>query len=623
MILLAPILLLFFGILAVMVVGQKYIQVVAPLSIAVAAASFGILVVIWQQGGAQVDLNWLPEWNIYLRFHMDGLGAFYAILANGVGLVILFYSSRYIDAHLEREKRPQKDKTRFFALLLFFMASMVSLALAQDLLLFFFIWDFTTVASYLLIGYDHEKPEARQAALMALLVTGITSVFLLISALLLYSQYQTFSIPVLLANASIEPVTQAALILIVITAVAKSAQVPFHIWLPRAMQAPTPVSAYLHSAAMVAAGVLLMQRMYPLIVQNTVVLDLILGFGLLSMIIASLLALTQNVLKRILAYSTIAQYGYMVYMLGLGTQSAYIAVSFYVLAHALIKSALFLSAGAVMEATDDEKDITRLGGLWRSKPVLAVSTGIHAAALAGLPLTVGYFKDDLFFRTAWERGWPYAAFAVLGATLTLAYIWRYWQGIFLGPKQKEDHAIPSDLVAPVAFFAALVFAGGIFTGPFTRLAETAAQHIRQTNSTATLAPLHYPLQFRSETIMALLVFLLGFLVILTRPYWVRGVKDFANAGSQAGPDKVYRVFLKWLNSFSNQLYRFESDSLAGRLITLLIPSGILMLLGLFFTPTEGLYRFGSLSWKNLPLFTAVILAAFAGWTVSQPRSHLT
>lgn len=201
---------------------------------------------------------------------------------------------------------------------------MIGLVLAQDLLLLFVFWELTTIASYLLIGFDSDKAESRRAALMALLVTGVTSLFFLIGALLLHARYGTFFIPELFEAARPDGLLTVSAGCIMIAALAKSAQAPFHFWLPRAMAAPTPVSAYLHSAAMVAAGVFLLSRIYPLLQSSQILLDILIGMGLISMAMGGFFALREVVLKRVLAYSTIAQYGYIVFLLGLGTSHAII-----------------------------------------------------------------------------------------------------------------------------------------------------------------------------------------------------------------------------------------------------------------------------------------------------------
>ena len=259
-----------------------------------------------------------------------------------------------------------------------------------------------------------------------------------------------------------------------VAALAKSAQMPFHFWLPRAMAAPTPVSAYLHSAAMVAAGVFLLQRLYPLLQRSATLLCVFLIIGLASMAVGGVIALTRDALKQVLAYSTIAQYGYVVTMLGLGGAAGVAGACFYVLAHALAKSALFLTAGSVTEATGQDR-LSHLGGLWRTMPVLAIASGLAAAALGGLPLTIGFFKDELFFNAGLQRGWAFAVLDVALAALTLTYAWRFWSGIFLGERRVEPRPIPRSFVVPIVILAALATGGGILTTPLADLASGLAE----------------------------------------------------------------------------------------------------------------------------------------------------
>src|SRR5690606_20474252 len=254
-------------------------------------------------------------------------------------------------------------------------------------------------------------------------------------------------------------------------ALAKSAQVPMHFWLPQAMVAPTPVSSYLHSAAMVAAGVFLLGRVHPLLDLSPGLQNVLMALGFASMAIGGVLALAQMEIKRLLAYSTIAQYGYVVVMLSLGAVEG---AAFYILAHALIKSALFMSAGAVTEATG-ETDLKRLGGLARSLPLLAVGSGLAAAGLAALPLTMGFFKDEVFFAAAAERGGVVPVLAVAGAVLSFAYTWRFWGNIFLGPLRNRVERIPWTLTLPVLALGVLVGLGGIVPGPAASLAADAGE----------------------------------------------------------------------------------------------------------------------------------------------------
>ena len=278
----------------------------APVGTAFAGLTTAATLGAWLTGGGGLDVAWVQSWDLRFAVALDGLAALYALLATGIGFAVLLYSSSYLPLHLEHEGRPASDAVGFYFFVLLFMGAMVGLAMAQDLILLFVFWDLTAIASYYLIGYDAHKEESRASALMALLVTGVSAVLLLIGALLLYEAYGTFSIPELARRVEAGPLLACCGLLIAISGLAKSAQAPLHFWLPRAMAAPTPVSAYLHSAAMVAAGVLLIGRVYPLLQKSEALLDVFLVSGVASMAVGGVLALTRDVLKQLLAYSTIA-----------------------------------------------------------------------------------------------------------------------------------------------------------------------------------------------------------------------------------------------------------------------------------------------------------------------------
>jgi multicomponent Na+:H+ antiporter subunit A len=587
---------------------------------AVALAVVGAVAVlaVWRSGGAGFDVAWLPSWGARLAFRLDGLGALYGLLATGIGVATFTYATAYLPRHLEHEERPQAEGGRFHALMALFMVAMVGLATAQDLLLLFVFWDLTAIASYLLIGYDRQRREARLSALMALLVTGVSAVLLLIGLLVLRAEFGTTSIPALLERARGGGAVTLAGALIAVGALAKSAQVPLHFWLPRAMAAPTPVSAYLHSAAMVAAGVFVLSRLHPLLATSRPLLDGLLVVGLVSMAVGGLLALGADHLKRLLAYSTIAQYGYVVTMLGVGGASGAAAACFYVLAHALAKSALFMTSGAVTEATGG-KALSEVGGLARAMPALAVGSGLAAAGLAALPLTIGFFKDELFFKAAAERGTWLAVLAVASAALTFAYITRFWTGIFLGDLRRPVRALPGRLVVPVVVLGGLVLAGGLVVAPFAALSEAAAE---VTAAAPVAVAAAYHLDFRAENLMALATYALGLVLVAGRPALAGVLAGFARLGRRAGPERAYVAGLAALNRLSNAIHDVELRDLRTRVVAVLVPAGALVGVGVAVTPFEGAYLVGSFSRGDLPLVVALAACALAALVVTRLRRHL-
>ena len=585
-----------------------------------AALAFGATLAGWVSGGGVVDLPWAPTLDLRLFMELDGLAALYSLLATGIGFLVTVYAGKYIPRHLEHEHLPQSEAPRFYFFILLFMGSMVGLSMAQDLILVFLFWDLTAISSYYLIGYDRHSTESRASALMALLVTGITAVLLLIGALIFYANYGTFSIP------ELEELTDGGAVLVVaggliaIAGLAKSAQVPFQFWLPRAMAAPTPVSAYLHSAAMVAAGVLLIGRVYPLLQKSEVLLTALTVIGLGSIAVGGILALTRDVMKQLLAYSTISQYGYVVFMFGLGGKYGVFGASFYVIAHALAKSALFLTAGAVTEATG-ETQLSKIGGLARSMPLLAVSSGAAAAGLAAVPLTIGFFKDELLFGAALESG-PLMVAGALGATvLTLAYTWTFWSGVFLGEARGGRERIPVLLVAPVTVLGALVVIGGIFVGPFESLGHAAASVSYAAEITGVDPAYHF--DARPENLLAIATFVLGAGVVLSRPAWSGAAGAFARAGEKVGPERLYNQGLGALNSFSTWIHRIEIRDLRGRVAAILLPAALLVGLGLVATGAGGVYRLGEFTGRDVPLLLALVGAVVASVAACFTRKHVT
>jgi multicomponent Na+:H+ antiporter subunit A len=587
-------------------------------AVVTAATAFLAVLWLWRRGGGGFDTAWLPSWDARLAFRLDGLGALYAVLATGVGVAVFTYATGYVPRHLEHEGRPQADGRRFHALMVLFMVAMVGLATAQDTLLLFVFWDLTAITSYLLIGFDRQHREARLSALMALLVTGVSAVLLLIGILVLRAEFGTTSIPELLERADGGGAVTLAGALIAVGALAKSAQAPLHFWLPRAMAAPTPVSAYLHSAAMVAAGVFVLSRFHPLLATSPPLLDGLLVVGLVSMAVGGVLALGADHLKRLLAYSTIAQYGYVVTMLGVGGAAGVAAACFYVLAHALAKSALFMTSGAVTEATG-AKALSESGGLARTMPALAVGSGLAAAGLAALPLTIGFFKDELFFKAAAERGPWLAVVAVASAALTFAYITRFWIGIFLGGQRRPARAVPGRLVVPVVVLGGLVVAGGILVEPFAGLSQAAAEVTAAAPVTVEPA---YHLDLRAENVLALATYAAGLALVLARPRLGGALAAVARLGRRAGPERAYIAGLAGLNRLSNAIHDIEVRDLRARVVAVLVPAGALVGVGLAITPFAGAYLIGSFASSDLPLIAALVAAALAALVVARLRRHL-
>jgi multicomponent Na+:H+ antiporter subunit A len=339
-------------------------------------------------GNRLVELAWAPSLALTLSFSVDALGLLFALLITGIGALVVLYASSYLEGH------PQAG--RFYASLFAFMGAMLGIALSDNILALFVFWELTGFTSFLLIGFDHERAEARSAAIQALIVTGGGGLALLAAGVILIDVTGTASLSAMTsAHASVvaSPFYPAVAALVLLAAFTKSAQVPFHFWLPNAMAAPTPVSAYLHSATMVKAGIFLIARMTPIAGGTTFWITAVTLAGALTMVLGSYRAVQEVDLKRILAYSTVSALGVLTMLLGVNTSEAATAALVYLVAHAGYKGALFLVAGAIEHETGT-RDISALAGLRRGMPVTAFAGGAAALSMAGIPLTLGFIGKD-------------------------------------------------------------------------------------------------------------------------------------------------------------------------------------------------------------------------------------
>jgi multicomponent Na+:H+ antiporter subunit A len=364
---------------------------------------------------------------IDLSFAADGLSILFSLLICGIGTLVVIYAGGYLAGH--------RQLGRFYLYLLAFMASMLGLVLADNLIVLFIFWEATSLTSYLLIGFDHEREQARTSALQALLVTGGGGLALLPGLILLGLEANSFDISALRAQG--EALRQSTLYLPILLLVlagcfTKSAQFPFHFWLPNAMEAPTPVSAYLHSSTMVKVGVYFLARMFPVLGATPAWVAIVSTIGAVTMVVGAYLSLRETYLKRILAYSTLSVLGVIVLLLGLSTELSIKAALVFILAHAMYKGALFLVAGTIDHETG-ERDVTRLGGLWRKMPVTAMAAVLAAWSMAGIVPMFGFIGKESLFDTEWKlvetaRQTPDQALLIgvimtLTAASVLASIW--------------------------------------------------------------------------------------------------------------------------------------------------------------------------------------------------------
>lgn len=338
----------------------------------------------------RVAIGWVPDYNLDLSFFIDGLSLTFALAIAGVGSLIVLYSGAYLRGH--------PHLGRFLGFMLAFMGAMLGLVLADNLLALFVFWELTSVTSFLLIGFDHSRMAARRAAIQALVVTNVGGMALLVGAILLHQAGGSWDMSALRAQGGLQEhvLYGPILVLILLAAFTKSAQFPFHFWLPNAMEAPTPVSAFLHSATMVQAGVYLLARMTPVLGDTAIWTTTLTGFGAVTLLWGAIGALRQTDLKQMLAQTTLASLGLLVLLIGLGSAASLAAVIVYFLAHAFYKAALFMGVGAI-DHEAGTREITALGGLADKMPVSFIAAALAALSMLGLPLTVGYFaKEEMY-----------------------------------------------------------------------------------------------------------------------------------------------------------------------------------------------------------------------------------
>lgn len=336
-------------------------------------------------------IEWLPELYLNFSLYLDGLSLFFALLVTGMGALVLVFAGKYM--------QPYPLKHRFFFLIMLFEFAMLSLVLSGNLFTMFIFWELTSVSSFLLVGFSHEKPEARNAALQALLITVSGGLAMMAGFIMLGQIAGTLEINALLQSGDMvrsHPRYVPALILILAGAFTKSAQFPFHFWLPGAMQAPSPVSAYLHSATMVKAGIYLLARLSPVLGGTPEWKYILTITGAITMLLGGYFAYSQTDFKKVLAYTTISALGTLVLMLGIDTDISIKAAIIFLLVHALYKGALFMIAGLI-DKSAGSRDLRKLGGLFHAMPVAAVAAIISLLSMAGLPPMIGFIGKELIY----------------------------------------------------------------------------------------------------------------------------------------------------------------------------------------------------------------------------------
>lgn len=486
------------------------------------------------------SLSWAPAAGLDLNLRFDGLSIAFGLLITGIGTLVCLYAGAYFEGDPRRG--------RFLAFLLLFMGAMLGTVFADNVLVLFVFWELTSVASYLLIGFEHGSERARNAALQALLTTGAGGLAMLAGLVLLGNAAGSFDLTEILSAADLRhhPHYVAIVLLILAGAATKSAQFPFHFWLPNAMAAPTPASAYLHSSTMVKAGVYLLARLSPALGGTDLWFWLLVGLGSATMLAAGWLTLRQTELKPMLAYSTIVALGTLVLCIGLGTPVAIKAFKVFLFVHAFYKAALFMVAGAIIHETHETR-VERLGGLGRAMPATALSALAAALSMAGLPPMLGFVGKESVYESVLHAPIlvvPLAVIAVL-ANITNVYVavavglLPFWRGH--GSHPRAEHDVPVAMWAGPAVLGALGLLAGLYPGVLGHAILSPG------GSTVLGEELPFTLKLwhgiNTALLLSLATLAAGLAIVLLRRPW-RSAAEWLRPLDCIGPEAAYRGALQ-------------------------------------------------------------------------------
>lgn len=531
-------------------------------------------------------LPWAPSLNLSLSFRADGLSLLFAIIISAIGSLITVFASKYFDSG--------ERAWRFHATLFAFMGSMLGVVLSDNLFLLFVFWELTGFTSFLLIGFNDSEAKSRASAIQAFVLTSAGSMCLLAAAVLIQQASGVIQISALIAQGGIQGAEAYPWIaaLLLLAAFTKSAQTPFHFWLPNAMAAPTPVSAYLHSATMVKAGIYLVARMTPIVGGETLWTVPVIAVGATTMAVGAWRSVAETDLKRILAYSTVSALGLMMMLLGVGTQAAVTAALTYLCAHAGYKGALFLVAGTLEHETGT-RDILRLGGLRHSMPLVAWAGVLAVCSMAGVPLFLGFAGKELFYDALLHHGvsWARALLALTVGACSLLGMAGMLAGV--GPFAGKPGLTAAKHKVPLAFSgpALALAAFGLFTGVWPPLLDlpigTAVRSVLPAAAKVDLALWH-----GFNAVLALSLATLAAIALL---YWFRDAVRPRIWPRSLGFERLYSGSVAALDAISAwSLPALQGASLRSYVRTLVLSSGILV--------TTVLFVVGLPDW---PVFSAI------------------
>lgn len=558
--------------------------------------------------------NWIPSLGINFDFYLDGLSLLFVLLISGIGALVVLYSIFYMD---KSERLGQ-----FYLYLLMFMTAMLGVVLSDNIFVLYTFWELTSISSFLLIGYWHFKERSRYGALKSMLITifgGLSMFggFILLSVITGTTSIQEMILQTdVILNSDYLPLTLGFILLGAFT---KSAQFPFHIWLPDAMEAPTPVSAYLHSATMVKAGIFLVARFSPIYSTYEWFFIIVSLVGIITLCWGSYIAVRQTDLKAILAYSTISQLGMIMAMLGFGTKAAVFAAIFHILNHATFKGSLFMVAGIIDHETGT-RDIRKLGGLLTFMPMTATLALFGTFSMAGVPVPFlnGFYSKEAFFESTLDlnvanvlsQAIPYLA--VFGSIFTFVYSMYFFFGVFTGPKQlgklpKKPHEAPIGmLISPIVLVLGIVLIGlfpNWFNAPFLLHAAEAV------NSGIGFTEIKFWHGFNTPFIMSLIVVGVGAILYLTRSKWNAVYRLFPGKRSL---NNVYDWIIQKLDTNSNKITNFYMNGSLKTYMSIIIATTFVVSF-IFMFITDGFTfnddNFASVSVLEIAVVSIMVIAA--------------
>lgn len=523
-------------------------------------------------GGTVLDsYEWLPILGLSFSFRLDGLALLFALLILVIGLLVIIYAHYYLKAH--------ENVAKFYSLLLCFKGSMLGIVLSGNLLLMLIFWELTSLTSFLLISFWTHKQDARRGARMALAITGGGGLALMAGILIIGNIVGSFELDdVLAAGDQIKAHAwyPVALTLVLLGAFTKSAQFPFHFWLPHAMQAPTPVSAYLHSATMVKAGIFLMARLYPALAGTEQWFYMVSFTGMATLLLGAYIAMFKHDLKGLLAYSTVSHLGLITLLLGMGTQLAAVAAIFHVINHATFKASLFMAAGIIDHETGT-RDMRRINGLWRYMPHTATLAMVAAASMAGVPLLNGFLSKEMFFAESLELNlpglwaWVPPIIATLAGVFAVAYSARFIHDVFFNGKPVDlpkfpPHEPPRYMKFPVEILVFACVMVGVFptisVGPLLYSAADAT--LGGDMPDYQLAVIH---GFNLPLLMSFIAFFGGLLMYSQRERFFNFHARFKEVDGKAVFENLVSKFVNQANQFTGWL---ENGSLQRYAILLVV-----------------------------------------------------